>query len=97
MIEALKQDLDAEWRKFGTHLRVEAAVMDRIEKDKSIVGACMLQLVEKWLYCEDETGDLPHAWKTVVQAVKKMGERPLAEQLAEKHGIQDYVSDMNRT
>ena len=97
VIEALKQDLDAEWRKFGTHLRVEPAVMDRIEKDKSIVGACMLQLVEKWLYRENETGDLPRTWKTVVLAVKEMGKRPLAEQLAEQHGIQDDVSDLNQT
>ena len=97
MIEALKQDLDAEWRKFGAYLRVEPAVMDRIEKDKSVMGACMLQLVEEWLYCEDEMGDLPHAWKTVVQAVKKTGKRPLAEQLAEQHGIQDGVSDLNQT
>ena len=39
VMEALKQDLDAEWRKFGTYLRVEAAVMDRIEEDKLNVGS----------------------------------------------------------
>ena len=97
VIEALQQDLDAEWRKFGPYLHVEPAVMDRIEKDKSIMGACMLQLVEKWLYRDDETGDLSRTWKTVVQAVKETGKRPLAEQLAEQHEIQDGVSDLNQT
>ena len=69
-----------------------------MDKDnKSDVGACMLQLVEKWLYREDEMGDLPRTWKTVVQAVKEMGKRPLAQQLAEQHGIQDGVSDLSQT
>ena len=97
VIEALKQDLDAEWRKFGTYLRVQPAVMNSIHEDKSNVRACMLQLVEKWLAHENGTGDLPRTWKTVVQAVKKMGKRPLVQQLAEQHGIQDGVSDLSQT
>ena len=58
--------------------------MERIRQDKSDVGACMLQLVEKWLHHEDGTGDLPRTWKTVVQAVKDAGNGLLAEQLANR-------------
>lgn len=88
MIEALNHELDAQWREFGTHLRMESTLMDNIHKDKSNVGACMLQLVEKWLGHQDGTGDLPRTWTTVVQAVEKMGRKPLAQKLAEQHGVQ---------
>ena len=88
VIEALNHQLDAQWREFGTFLHVVPAVMNRIDEDKSKVEACMLQLVEKWLYSEDGTGELPRTWKTVVQAVKSMGKGLLAQQLAEQHGVQ---------
>ena len=88
MIKALNYQLDAQWRRFGTFLPVEPAVMDIIESDKSDVGACMLQLVEKWVSHEHGTGDSPRTWKTVVQAVKDTGNRVLAQQLAKEHGVQ---------
>ena len=88
VIEALNHDLDAQWRKFGTHLRVEATLMDSIAKDKSTVEECMLQLLEKWLAHEDRTGDLPRTWTTVVKAVKGTGKRLLAQTLADQHGVQ---------
>ena len=62
--------------------------MDGINRETSNVGTCMLQLVEKWLDHDDGTGDLPHTWKTVVQAVDDVGKRLLAQQLAEQHGVQ---------
>ena len=52
------------------------------------VRACMLLLVEKWLYHEDGTGDLPRTWKTVVQAVNDTGKGLLAQQLAQQYGVQ---------
>ena len=62
--------------------------MDSIHEDKkSDVGACMLQLVEKWLGHENGTGDLTRTWETVVQAVKKTGPGRLAEQLAQQYGV----------
>ena len=90
VIEALKHEVDAKWREFGTHLRVKPALMDSIHKDKSTTGArdCMLQLVEKWLGHEDGTDNLPRTWQTVVQAVKYTGNGVLAEQLVEKYGVQ---------
>lgn len=88
VIEALRSQLDARWREFGTHLHVEPDIMDSIHKDKVNVGDCMLQLVEKWLGYEDRTGDLPRTWPTVGQAVKSMGKGPLAKQLTEQHGVQ---------
>ena len=88
VIKALNHQLDAQWREFGTFLYVKPAVMDGISKDKSNVASCMLLLVEKWLYCEDGTGNLPRTWKTVVQAVKDTGKGLLAQQLAEQHGVQ---------
>ena len=84
---ALNHQLDAQWRKFGTFLYVNSAVMDGISKDTSDVDDCMLRLVEKWLAQEDGTGDLPRTWQTVVQAVKYTGKRQLAEKLAGQHGV----------
>ena len=88
VIEALNHQLDAKWRDFGTFLRVVPHTMNSIEQDKSEVGACMLQLVEKWVCNEDGTGSLPRTWETVVQAVQGTGNRGLAQQLAKKHGVQ---------
>ena len=85
VIEALDGKLDAKWRRFGTFLHVDPPIMDRIEKNKSDVEDCMLQLVEDWVCNKDGTGDLPRTWKTVVQAVTKM-KIPLPEQLKEQCG-----------
>lgn len=62
--------------------------MDGISKDNSHVKACMLRLVEKWLAHENGTGDLPRTWQSVVQAAKYTGKGLLAEQLADKYGVQ---------
>ena len=88
VIEALNHQLDAQWREFGTFLHVEPAIMNGIDRDRSNVGACMLLLVETWLSHEAGTGELPRTWQTVVQAVQTTGNRLLAEQLAERHGVQ---------
>ena len=85
VIRALTHQLDAEWRKFGTFLHVEPAIMDWIEKDRTNVGARMLQLVEDWVCHKDGTGDLPRTWMTVVQAVKDMGAGALAQQLTKQY------------
>ena len=88
VIKALDDQLNARWRMFGTFLYVQPAFMDGISKDTSDVGDCMLRLVEKWLVHENGTGDLPRTWQTVVQAVKDIGKGLLAEQLADKYGVQ---------
>ena len=88
VILALDHQLDSDWREFGTFLYVTPSIMDGISKDNSHVKSCMLRLVEKWLVCENGTGDLPRTWQTVVQAVKNTGKGLLAEQLAEQHGVQ---------
>ena len=80
MIRALDGQLDAKWRRFGTFLHVEPAMLDRIEKNKSDVEDCMLLLVEDWVCNKDGTGELPRIWQTVVQAVKDM-KVPLPPQL----------------
>ena len=87
VIDALKVDLDAQWKHFGTHLHVDPALMDSIGIDNSTVGDCMLQLVTKWLAHDNGTGDLPRTWKTVVQAVKKTGKGRLAVELAQQYGV----------
>ena len=87
VLKALNHDLDARWMEFGIHLHVESAVLDGISKDKSNVASCMLQLVEKWLYHENGTGDLPRTWETVVLAVKHTGKGRLAEQLEQRYGL----------
>ena len=70
VIQFLNQSLDTQWRHFGTHLRVESAILDGIETNRSNERDRMLQLVEKWLAHENGTGDSPRTWETVVQAVK---------------------------
>ena len=87
VIQALNQRLDAQWRHFGTHLRVESAILDGIETNKSNERDRMLQLVEKWLAHENGTGDLPRTWETMVQAVKDAGNRLLAKQLAKQFEV----------
>ena len=88
VIKALDHQLDANWRVFGTHLKVGPEIMDGIEVNESDVGRRMLKLVEKWLAHDNKTGDLPRTWKTVVQVVKDTGKGLLAEQLAEQYGVQ---------
>ena len=88
VIEALNHDLDVQWREFGTFLHIERAILDSIDTNKSNVGDRMLQLVEKWLDHDNGTGDLPRTWKTVVQAVKNTGKGRLAEELAQRYGVQ---------
>lgn len=61
--------------------------MDAIEKDRSGSTHCMLELVSKWVNRNNDTGDLPRAWTTVVKAVKKSGHGKLAEDLAKKYGV----------
>ena len=87
MLTALNHLLDAQWREFGIHLHVESAVLDYISRDYSDVGLCMLVLVEKWLWHDDRTGDLPRTWETVVLAVKRTGLGRLAEQLEQRYGV----------
>ena len=53
-----------------SYIHVDHPIMDRIDKDRTNVGACMLQLVEDWVWHKDGTGDLPRTWMTVVQAVQ---------------------------
>ena len=86
-IEALNQSLDTQWRHFGTHLRVESAILDGIKKNRSNERDRMLQLVEKWLAHENGTGHLPCTWETMVQAVKYAGNKPLAQELAQCHDM----------
>ena len=88
VIIALNHQLDADWREFGTFLYIKPSVMDRISKDKSKVSSCMLKLVEVWLYHEDQTGELPRTWGSVVMAVKYTGKGYLARQLAKCYGVQ---------
>ena len=88
VIEALDHALDVRWREFGTYLRIEPVILNSIDANKSNVEGRMLQLVEKWLGHDNGTGDLPRTWETVVQAVKKTGKGQLAEQLAQRYGMQ---------
>ena len=87
VIEALKHQVDAMWRHFGTFLRFDPALMDTIGADNRGSADCMLDLVTKWVSCHDGTGQRPRTWQTVVDAVKGLGRRKLAEELAKKYGV----------
>lgn len=88
IIEDLNHKLDAKWRYFGTYLRVDFEVMDAIEANRQCKSEdCMLELVGKWVSNQEGTGDLPRTWRTIHDAVKKLGKTTLAETLAQKHGL----------
>lgn len=88
VIKALKRRVDAEWKYFGTFLHVDPFLLDAIHKNNLANTAdCMLDLVSKWVFCKEGTGDLPRTWQTVVEAVKDTGLEPLAKELAEKYGV----------
>ena len=86
IIEALDRKLDAEWRHFGTFLRVEYQIMKIIDRsNRGRPEDCMLELLDRWLSKEDGTGTLPRTWPTIVDAVKKSGYGAFAESLAQKY------------
>ena len=86
IIEALNHQLDAKWRYFGTHLRVEYKIMNVIDRiNCGRPEDCMLELLDRWTSKEDGTGTLPRTWQTVIDAVKKSGYGAFAESLALKY------------
>ena len=88
VIEAFGGKADSKWRHFGTFLRFDSALMDTIESDNSkSVTDCMLDLVTKWVDNEEGSGDLPRTWQTVVETVRKLKDRKLAEELEKKYGV----------
>ena len=51
IVTDLEHHLDARWKHFGVHLKVEWSVLESIEKDR--VGRtddCMLELMGKWVF-----------------------------------------------
>ena len=88
IVEALNHQLDAQWRHFGTFLRVDYQIMEAIKTGNGGNPAdCMLDLLGKWTSNQAGTGTLPRTWQTVVEAVKKTGFGVIAENLALKHGV----------
>lgn len=87
VIEALRQQVDARWRHFGTFLHFDPTLMDTIDKDNKGSTDCMLDLVTRWVSEDEGTGQLPRTWQTVVNAVKGSGRGKLAEELAKVHRV----------
>ena len=88
IVKAIGCQLNAKWKYFGTHLHVDPAFMDAVNKDNlGITGDCLLDLVNKWVGRHEETGGRPRTWQTVVEAVRDCGLEELAFELAEKHGV----------
>ena len=84
VIEALGNQVDAHWNRFGSHLRFDSTLMGMIKANNRECADCMLDLVTKWVSRDEGTGDLPRTWETVVKAVKASGHKQLAEELAKK-------------
>ena len=93
VIEALRHQVDARWRHFGTLLHFEHALMDTIETHNERSTDCMLDLVTKWMTLCDGTGWLPRTWETVVKAVKGSGCAQLAKELAKEFGTEGKVAN----
>lgn len=87
IIKALRHQVDAKWRYFGTFLRFDPALMDTISKDNKESTDCMLDLVTKWMTYDEGSGQLPRTWQTVVEAVRLSGFKQLASELADTHGV----------
>ena len=85
--EALRNQVDAKWKHFGTYLRFDPTVMGTIETDNRKSTDCMLDLVTKWVRKDEGTGDLPRTWETVIKAVKASGHKQLAKELAGEFGV----------
>ena len=85
--EALENQVDAHWNRFGNSLRCDPALMDMIQANKGECADCMLDLVTKWVRKDEGTGDLPRTWETVIKAVKASGHKQLAKELAGKFGV----------
>ena len=61
--------------------------MEAIQRDKGGNPVdCMLDLLSKWTTNQTGTGMLPRSWQTVVEAVQLLGDRVLAQNLAQIHG-----------
>ena len=73
IIEALRHQVDAKWRHFGTFLHFDPALMDTIAQDNRRSTDCMLDLVTKWVTHHEGTGDLPRTWQTVDKAIRFTG------------------------
>ena len=79
------------WKLFALHLKVDWDFVVIIEEhclDSSSrfygqgwLKQCLYHLLEKWLYEEDGTGDLPRTWDTIVTALESCGIPTLAESL----------------
>ena len=89
ILTAFERRVDAQWRHFGTFLRIEPTLMNTISRDSGgHTTDCMLDLVTKWIDHHEDTGDLPRTWKTVVDAVRYTpGCEQLAKELAVGHGV----------
>ena len=82
--EALGNQVDEHWNRFGNSRRFHSTLMDTINTNNRDCADCMLNLVTKWVSRDDDTGDLPRTWETVVKVVKASGHKQLAEELARK-------------
>lgn len=87
IVTALRNQVDAIWRRFGNFLYVDPALMDTIEMDNQRATDRMLDLVTKWVAHYEGTGGLPRTWPTMVKAVRDSGHGQLAIEVAEKHGV----------
>ena len=72
--------------------------MDTVRKDcGGEVKGCFLEVTERWLSGEDDTGDLPRTWETVFDALKQTGfpllVREVKEQLSEEQSFTEAEVD----
>ena len=79
--EALGNQVDAHWKRFGNSLRFASTLIDTIEANNRECADCMLDLVTRWVRKDEGTGDRLRTWETVVKAVKASGHKQLAEEL----------------
>jgi hypothetical protein len=92
LFRLVSKKMCSKWYVFGVHLGVERSLMDTVRKDcGGEVKGCFLEVTERWLSGEDDTGDLPRTWETVFDALKQTGfpllVREVKEQLSEEQSF----------
>ena len=78
LVNELKRVND--WIPLGLNLGVEISTLEAIERERITIGERRTQMLNEW-----QKQAIP-TWSAVVQALVKMGMRPLASQLAQNHG-----------
>ena len=79
--------IKGEWQSLGFYLGLGMAEITEIEQDHPDISSRRMAMLEKWMRKEDNP-----SWEMVVEALEKISELRLANQLREKYCTQQLVT-----